>query len=148
MSFAILAAAMATAAAPQLPEWMAGCWELRSQERWTEECWSSPRGGMMIGYSRSGTEDIVSEWETMQIVREDTDDPAVVKLGFWAAPGGVKRTLFAWVPVREAGVTFVNLANDYPQRIRYWREGADLMAEISLEDGSKPQRWRYSRRRD
>ena len=148
MSFAILAAAMAAAATPQLPEWMAGCWEQRSGERWTEECWSSPRGGMMIGYSRSGTGELVTEWETMQIIREDTDDPAVVKLGFWASPGGASRTLFAAIPAEPPGVTFVNLANDYPQHIRYWREGADLMAEISLEDGSKPQRWRYSRKRD
>ena len=148
MSFAILAAAMAATTAPQLPEWMAGCWELHSQERWTEECWSGPRGGMMIGYSRSGTADIVSEWETMQIVREDSDDPAVVKLGFWASPQGAKRTLFAWVPADEPGVTFVNLENDYPQRIRYWREGADLLAEISLENGSRPRRWRFSRKPD
>jgi len=131
------------AQAPELPHWMAGCWEQRSGDAWTEECWTGPRGGMMMGSSRSGSGDRLDEWETMQIVREDTDDPAVVRLAFWAAPGGVKRTMFAWTRANVPGVTFINLENDYPQRIRYWREGKYLMAEISLANGSKPRRWRY-----
>lgn len=148
MTLTIFAAVLVSQAAPQLPEWMAGCWQQQSEERWTEECWSSPRGGMMIGYGRSGTGGVLTEWETMQIVHEETDDPAVVKLAFWASPGGATRTMFAWVPDDKSGVTFFNLENDYPQRIRYWREGDALLAEISLKDGSKPQRWRYSRKRD
>ena len=148
MSIAILAAVLAAAATAELPEWMEGCWEQRSEQHWTEECWSSPRGGMMIGYSRSGEGGVLAEWETMQIIHEETDDPAVVKLAFWASPGGAGRKMFAWVPGKQPGVTFFNLENDYPQRIRYWREGADLLAEISLQDGSKARRWLYLRKRD
>lgn len=141
----VLAALLADAeAVPTLPGWMAGCWEQRAGDEWTEECWTRPRGGMMIGSSRSGSGDRLDEWETMQIVREDTDDPAVVRLAFWAAPRGTNRTMFAWVSTKEPGTTFINLENDYPQRIRYWREGKDLLAEISLSDGSKPRRWRYT----
>ncbi len=40
---------------------------------------------------------------------------------------------------------FANAAHDYPQRIRYWREGETLNAEISLLDGSKAMRWQYKR---
>ena len=132
--------------APALPAWMEGCWEQQSDERWTEECWSAPRGKMMIGHSRSGNGGRVDEWETMQILLEDeTDDPVVVRLAFWASPGGVNRTMFAWVASPEPGITFYNLENDYPQRIRYWRDGESLLAEISLADGTKPRRWRYRR---
>ena len=138
----ILLAAQGQAAS--LPAWMEGCWEQRTGERWTVECWTAPRGGMMMGSSRSGIGEILSEWETIQIVREDTDDPAVPQMTFWAAPGGQNRTMFVWIPSTEPGVTFVNQAHDYPQRIRYWREGRDLVAEISLGDGSKSRRWRYS----
>jgi hypothetical protein len=54
---------------------------------------------------------------------------------------------FVWVrDSKEPGITFVNAAHDYPQRIRYWRDGRDLMAEVSLADGSKAQRWRYARK--
>ena len=141
--FALLGAAQAAPAGPIMPDWMAGCWEQVSGTRWTEECWSSPRGALMIGYSRSGRAGTVTEWEVMQIVHSETDDPAVPWMTFAAAPQGVNRTTFAWVPSREPGLTFVNLANDYPQRIRYWREGKALVAEIALGDGSKPRRWRY-----
>jgi hypothetical protein len=40
---------------------------------------------------------------------------------------------------------FENRGHDYPQVVRYWREGDVLMAEISLADGSKPNRWKYKR---
>ena len=33
-------------------------------------------------------------------------------------------------------MTFVNADNDYPKRVRYWREGGELRAEISQLDGS------------
>lgn len=140
-----IAAAFLSQAQPPLalPHWMEGCWEQASGERWTEECWSSPRGNMMIGYSRSGTGAVLEAWEVMQVEMVDTDDPAVVPLTFSASPGGKGRTTFDWLRGERPGVTFVNLSNDYPQRIRYWREGSDLLAEISLADGSKARRWRY-----
>ena len=135
---AMLAAPAAAADTPSLPGWMAGCWEQRAGERWTEECWTTARGGIMLGSSRTGTGDRVTEWEAMQIVRGDT-------LTFWASPNGAGRTAFASGPDAGAGVTFHNAANDYPQRIRYWREGELLKAEIALRDGSKPMTWIFRR---
>lgn len=134
----------AEAQAPGLPSWMAGCWERRSEDKWTEECWTIPRAGMMMGSGRSGTGETLGEWEVMQIVREDTGDSAIPKLTFFGAPGGHNRTPFTWVQSAEPGVTFVNESHDYPQRIRYWREGKELVAEIALKDGSNARRWRYS----
>ncbi len=99
----------------------------------------------MLGYGRSGTGTHISEWESMQITLGlDTGNPAD-RMSYWASPGGVNRTLFAWGPSQESGVSFYNAAHDYPQRIRYWRDGRYLMAETSLKDGSKPKRWRYVR---
>jgi hypothetical protein len=125
---------------------MAGCWEQKQADSWTEECWTRPRGGMMLGSGRSGHGDVIDDWETMQIVLDQgSDDGPVVRMAFWAAPNGGSRTLFGWQPDEEPGLTFFNLANDYPQRIRYWREGDALMAEISMADGSKRVRWTYRR---
>ena len=123
---------------------MTGCWETRSGEEWTEECWSSPRGGMMIGYGRSGTGGVLESWEVMQIELVETDDPAIDPLTFYGAPGGQNRTAFYWMRESGPGITFVNAGHDYPQRIRYSRDGKDLIAEVSLGDGSKARRWRYS----
>ena len=146
---AAAAAALLGAAPPAVPDvndlgWMAGCWEQREGDRWTEECWTAPRGGLMLGSSRAGRGDRISEWESLRIQSEAPNgDGPVVRLGYFASPGGNGWTLFAWSRNDGPGITFFNVANDYPQRIRYWREGAALVAEIALEDGSKARRWRY-----
>ena len=62
---------------------------------------------------------------------------------YYGAPGGQNRTPFNWVASDEQSVTFVNESHDYPQRIRYWRDGKELVAEIALKDGSKAVSWRY-----
>jgi hypothetical protein len=80
----------------------------------------------------------------MQIVsQQPVDGGRIVRLAFWAAPHGGQRTIFGWSPSPDAGLPFSNLANDYPQRIRYWREGRDLLAEIAMGNGSKGRCWRY-----
>jgi len=66
-------------------------------------------------------------------------------LTFSASPGGAAWTAFASTPDPADGVTFINAANDYPQRVRYWREGELLRAEISLADGGEPVRWTFRR---
>lgn len=135
----------APAQAAELPGWLAGCWEQVEGERWTEECWTSARGGTMLGSSRTGRGATVTGWEAMQIMLDQPGEGTTAKMAFWASPGGQGRTMFAWAPSDQPGVTFVNGANDYPQRIRYWREGELLNAEISLADGSKPMRWTFRR---
>ena len=126
--------------------WMTGCWEMRDGERWAEECWTIPRAGMMIGSGRSGTGDELGGWESMRIaLAEPGDGGTVMPMAFLAAPGGTGWTAFAWNPTDGEGVTFVNAANDYPQRIRYWREGERLLAEISLLDGSNAIRFSFDR---
>lgn len=131
---------------PALPGWMAGCWEMREGDRWAEECWTIPRGGMMLGSGRAGTGDQVASWETMRIaLAEPSGDGAAIKMAFVAAPGGTGWTVFAWRPDQDQGVAFHNAANDYPQRVRYWREGELLNAETSLEDGSRAIRWTFRR---
>lgn len=136
------ASAAATGAEPAaLPGWMAGCWIEEKGAGWTEECWTSARGGVMLGSGRNGEGTALRSWEAMQIVAADGT------IAFWAAPGGIGRTRFALASANAREIVFANPANDYPQRIRYWREGEALNAEISLADGSKPMRWTYRRQR-
>ena len=140
-------AAIALAAAPagaELPAWLAGCWVEEKGDRWTEECWTAPRAGLMQGSGRSGRGEKLGNWEVMQIVADDPATPG--KMTFWGAPQGQGRTAFAWAPDQTPGVTFVNAAHDFPQRIRYWREGDSLNAEVSRADGSGAMRWRYRQR--
>jgi hypothetical protein len=101
---------------------------------------------MMLGSSRTGRGDTILEWEALRIERNaQNGDGPVVRLSYFAAPGGQPWKRFAWSRHGGPGITFYNVANDYPQRIRYWREGDRLVAEIALENGSKARRWRYRR---
>lgn len=143
---AMLALFLAVAAAPlraetnaDLPAWLAGCWRHGDGESWTEECWTAPRGGQMVGSGHSGTGEAVESFEFMRI--------ELVEHGmvFLSSPGGKAWTLFPAANDSEGGVTFLNTQHDYPQRIRYWREGDKLNAEISLGDGSRAERWSYER---
>lgn len=147
---AILAFAASTFAiappvsAQELPTWLAGCWMQSEGEVWTEECWTLPRAGIMLGSSRTGESENLRFWETMQLVLDqENEDGPVLPMALWASPRGEQRTLFAWSPSDAPGVTFVNASNDYPQKIRYWREGDLLKAEISMLDGANANSWTY-----
>jgi hypothetical protein len=122
-----------------LPAWLAGCWHRAEGESWTEECWTAPHGGLMVGSGHSGTGDKVATFEFMRI--EQGDKGPV----FFGAPRGNGWTPFPSAADSEGGVTFLNVEQDYPQRIRYWREGELLHAEISLADGKQAESWTYRR---
>lgn len=124
-----------TGAAPpsaELPGWLAGCWEQVDGEKWADECWTRPRGGILIGSGRSGHGATLKSWEAMQIVSASDG-----KVTFWASPNGAARVGFPLVSQGASEIVFANPAHDYPQRVRYWREGELLKAEIALADGSK-----------
>src|SRR3970040_657967 len=50
--------------------WLAGCWERAAGERQVEEQWMRPRGGTMLGMSRTVTGGRTSEFEHMRIREE------------------------------------------------------------------------------
>lgn len=121
--------------------WLAGDWVSEPDGRWTEEAWTSPRGGVMLGVSRSGRGDSLREFEFLRIVAEDDGTPAYI-----AQPGGRPPVTFRLVRRERTRATFENPAHDYPQRIVYARDGDTLTATISAIDGSKARSWSYRRR--
>ena len=136
----LVAPAPASAQEAAMPGWLAGCWEQIEGDRWTDECWTYPRGGIQLGSGRSGRGDALRSWESMQIVRGGDG-----KLSFWASPGGAPRVQFPLVSQGPREVVFANPAHDYPQRIRYWREGELLQAEVALADGSQAEGFTFRR---
>jgi Domain of unknown function (DUF6265) len=121
-----------------MPGWMTGAWAGGEGEAWVDEFWTPPRGNMMIGASRTGQGSKLLLFEHMRIERE-----ADGTLVFWALPGGKNPTRFVAVHADGDDVIFENAANDYPQRVGYWREGKVLRAQISLIDGSKPMNFNF-----
>jgi Domain of unknown function (DUF6265) len=115
-----------------MPGWMTGAWAKANGESWSDEYWTPPRAGIMIGASRAGEGEKLQFWEHMRIVQEDGG------LAFWAISGDQKPVRFGAVKTTASEIVFENAGHDYPQRIRYWREENELKAQISLIDGSKP----------
>ncbi|HWW57744.1 MAG TPA: DUF6265 family protein, partial [Sphingopyxis sp.] len=116
-------------------------WASESDGRWTEESWAPPRGGVMLGHSRSGRGDALREFEFLRIATGEDGAPAYI-----AMPQGGAPVAFRLVRHEATSATFENAAHDYPQRIAYARSGDTLTATISAVDGSKPRSWTYRRR--
>ena len=132
---------LAEATALPMPAFLSGCWEQKREGGgWTEECWTDTRGGLMIGSGRDGRGDKVGHWEWMRIERG-----ADGSLTFYGSPKGAPAVGFKAVEANGKSITFVNAAHDYPQRVHYLATGAGLDAEVSLADGSKPNKWSYRR---
>jgi len=136
---ALVAAPLAAQEQTAFPSWMAGAWALSDGESWTEEFWTSARGGIMIGASREGRGETLRTWEAIRILRKADGTLAYIPM-----PNGGAPVEFAMVRQDARSIEFANPAHDFPQRIRYWREGERLHAEISLIDGSEAVSWSYT----
>jgi hypothetical protein len=135
-------AASAVAPAPKVDDlaWLSGAWVSREGEKWTEEYWTPPRGSLMIGAGLSGRGGKAEWFEHMRIAADK--DGAVA---FFAMPGGAPASRFPLVRAEKGEIVFENAAHDFPQRIRYRREGEALVATISLIDGGKARSWTFRR---
>lgn len=140
-----IACGLAASSAAQTVEqlgWMAGDWVADSHAGLVEESWMAPRGGVMLGMSRTTRDARLRVFEFARI-----SHGAGGRISFFAQPGGVAPTEFPLVKLEGQAVHFANDGHDYPTNVRYWREGERLMAEISGKDSADPIRWRYSRRK-
>ena len=108
--------------------WLAGCWQRASGGRIVDEQWMAPRGGMMLGMSRTVRDGRAVEWEAIRIEERGG------KLAFVASPSGQSTTEFLSAEIGDDGVVFENPAHDFPQRVIYRRGAADsLWARIEGE---------------
>ncbi|MEP7344914.1 MAG: DUF6265 family protein [Gemmatimonadaceae bacterium] len=107
--------------APEMPTWLAGCWEHQAGAITIEEFWMSPRGGVMLGMGRTTKSDAVVEFEHTRIyVRGDS-------LVYHAQPSGQTATEFVAPAGFSDALTFSNPTHDFPQRVIYRRGGQDSL---------------------
>ena len=121
--------------------WMSGRWENEGRDdSLTEEVWSEPRGGIMLGYSRSGTGERTREFEFLRIQADGDGVPT-----YYAQPEGRPPVAFRLTAHDTTSATFERPQHDFPQRIVYRRSGDTLVATISALDGSRATSWTYRR---
>lgn len=121
--------------------WMSGRWVATTNGRWTEEHWSAPRAGTMMGYSWSGEGETIREYEYLRLQAGEDDE-----IVYLAQPnGGAVSTGFYLARSEGTSATFENPTHDFPQRINYARDGNTMVATISAMDGSNAMSWTYRR---
>jgi hypothetical protein len=127
----LLAACAGATAGPADPfanlGWLQGCWvpAAASAEAGTVETWTGAAGGTMFGMSRTVKGGRTHEFEFVQIREVEPG-----KLAYIAQPSGRPPTTFPLLRSTDAEYVFENAGHDFPQRVIYKREGANLTARI------------------
>ena len=120
--------------------WLSGLWE-SGPELWIETRWSEPRGGTLIGHARYGQGERALGFEFFRV--QPGEDGVLV---YHAQPEGRPDVPFRLAEASGTMVAFENESHEYPQRIRYVRDGDSLTATLSLLDGGRAQSFTFRRR--
>jgi len=131
LSFCVASAltlvAQAEEADPNRLDWLTGCWQ--SEDGATREVWSPSQDGYYFGYSVVLNDGHAVFFEQMRV------DPAPLPV-FNAYPRGEGPFAFTATEIAAQSITFANPDHDFPQKIKYWRDGDLLKATISHMDDS------------
>ncbi len=111
--------------------WLAGCWESNRAGRISEERWTTPKGGMMLGTGHTIKDDKTTEFEFMRIHEEKGD------IFFTAKPSGQPEASFKLIALtggKDGKAVFENPQHDFPQRVIYGKQpDGSLLARIEGE---------------
>lgn len=122
--------------------WLAGCWEAQSGGTVVEEQWMRPRGGSMLGMSRTIRAGRTVGWELVRI------ETRVDRLVYVAEPSGQAMAEFVERALTDSSVSFENPEHDFPQRITYRRRGdGGLAARAEGMSGEAPRGFDLAYRR-
>jgi hypothetical protein len=122
--------------------WLQGCWETSSAQRTIDEQWMAPRGGNMVGMSRTVRGDALVAYEFL-LLREVGE-----RLEYESHPSGQSQARFLSSTVSDSLVLFENPQHDFPQKIGYRREGPDsLIAWIEGTEKGQSRRIEFPYRR-
>jgi hypothetical protein len=115
----------------QMPTWMVGCWERPTRSGVSLESWRAPVEGVMHGTSKPTRADgTVAGSEILSVA------PYRNTLAYVAVPSDQSRTVFPAEMLSADSVRFELAIHDFPQRIAYFRHGADSMtARVENLDG-------------
>ena len=121
--------------------WMVGSWAVDDGGTYVEEHWTPARGNTMLAVARTTRGGRTVFYEFLRI--ELSGDTVT----YYGAPKGrYPATPFKMVEVSADKAVFENPQHDFPQRITYWREGADGMgARVEGKDGKGAQSWTFKR---
>ena len=111
----------------------------------TEELWSAPRGGTLLGSNRVTKDGRTVLWKQLRIETRDGDGVYYV-----ATPMGKAETAFRLTKIGDGYAHFENPAHDWPQSISYGLTDIEgqLQAVVSgtVDGAPKTETWTFLRR--
>jgi len=114
-------------------QWLAGDWQT-SGRTVSEEHWTRPAGGTMIGMARTLSGDKTVFFEFLRIeTRADG-------IYYVAQPKGRPGTDFKAIELDADHVVFSNPQHDFPKRITYRRHADGSLTARVEGDGSEPEK--------
>lgn len=120
--------------------WMSGSWAGNTGGVEMEEHWMAPKGGAMVGMHRDVAKGRMVSFEFFRI------EPQNGKLVYLSSPKGIQAVPFTLIESGPTRAVFANPAHDFPQRIIYWKDGADLRARVEGPQNGKTvgEEWRWA----
>jgi hypothetical protein len=112
-------------------EWLLGCWV--SPDGTAQEVWVLDNNQSIAGFGVGIADNKVVFYEVLTIGRRE--DGSLI---LTAHPSGQASASFVATVVTDNSVVFTNADHDYPQEIKYSRQGDRLEATVSLLGGAKP----------
>ncbi len=122
--------------------WMSGSWSGTTDGVASEEHWTTPAGGGLVGMHKDVRDGKMVGFEFLRVEIDAAD-----KVCYVSRPGGAPPTSFCAVEIGERRVVFENRQHDFPQRILYWLDDAGrLHARIEgpLNSAEAAQEWIWS----
>jgi hypothetical protein len=144
VALALFAVAASVAQTPRLIDrvaWLQGCWQTTTPGRTVEEIWIAPKGGSMIGISRTIQGDALTAHE-MILLRDQGG-----RLAYEAHPSGQPPATFLSTTIGTSEIVFENPKHDFPQQIGYRLNGDALLAWIAGTKNGKSRRVEFPYRR-
>lgn len=123
--------------------WLAGSWGGTADGIASEEHWTSPAGGGLVGMHKDVK---AGKMIGFEFLRVEVD--AEGRVCYVSMPGGAAPTSFCAIELADRRVVFENLSHDFPQRILYWLDAAGkLHARIEGPPGAteSAHEWIWSR---
>ena len=111
--------------------WLRGCWLATSGSTEVEEVWLAPKGGIMLGVSRTVRAGTATGYELLRL------HARAGELVLSAHPSGQSPADFGISHTSPGRLRFENPSHDFPRAIEYERLAADsLLARVFSEVGS------------
>ncbi len=101
--------------------WLEGQWSGSKDGIESEERWSSPKGGALLGIHRDFKDGRMVAFEFLRIAGSKEGST------FYGSPMSAPPTPFRMTEQGAQRVRFENKAHDFPQVIEYWLDAAGLL---------------------